>query len=377
MKRLFTAAVCCQFALVLASCGGGGGGASGVVPQTVPQAADARLATESASNVRYVAVPLPANFIPQAMMSNGAIPGSTGRFAAVFRRNHVDVLGTFGDETAVAYYLNSRGAAVGYSTVPNSASIRALLFSASTVRDLGRYPGATDGMRNIVNEALVIGDQEQIYGFSDIPAELGGERLVQFNPDDDSAVALNPVGGVRAAGFIHNINSDGRYTVDQNDAGFPFGPFAAIGYGRTLSLMIGNHASSAAWINDRGDIAGYIDPVNEVENDAQAWNAFVHENGRTVMLPSFPGALAMKPTGINQKDQIDGTSITCAGFACTSTAFVYLRNTPYSIARLVPSLGAAQTVALPGISNQGAFVVQLQTATPRYFIVKPVEGEDE
>src|SRR5689334_183558 len=98
--------VVCAQALVFASCSGGGG--------SLPIASHA--VVQSLAVPSFVAVPLPANFVPQAMMRDGQVVGSIGSDAAIYVHSQAKDLGRLtGAASSTALWANSRGEAVGYS----------------------------------------------------------------------------------------------------------------------------------------------------------------------------------------------------------------------------------------------------------------------
>lgn len=355
MVRFLRMLLLMSAALFVISCGGGGAG--GAVPAAqsngVPPQADATKSAILNHGPQYVAQALPANFVPSAMMPNGAVPGSFGRDAAVFRDGRIENLGTFGSEFAVATSANSRGTAVGFSTAgmlftPDVPG-RALLFARGTVRELRGLSG-TD-----FNDARAIDDAGHIYGGSGSRSNDSGPRTLQFVrfTEGGSATAVAP------AFFFNDENADsaiainhaGRFTATRaGDGTATFPNRAMVGRGLTVSQLITHDESTAAGLNDRGDVIGTFTPLLPT---GQTVGFHFDQFGMRV-LPFFPD-------GINNRGTIDGTD-------ANGNVVIERRGQTFRLNDVLQRPLAVSAV-LRGLSNRGAFVV---LAGNTYYIIKPV-----
>lgn len=376
MRAFLRIAALCSIPVLASSCGGGGAG-------SIPPASTGRSVPDASRDAqfrtglpKYVAVPLPAGFVPSAIMSDGQIPGRSGQVAAIYRRGSIRTLGTLpGGAYSDAKFVNARGDAVGDSGGgPGASYEHAVLFSNGQVRDLGHLPDSP-GQKHDFNVAEVIDARGDIYGYSTFGAVLGGFALVRFSRTQ-GPVMLSNVGTRPATGLIHNINSSGTYSVDEILSP-PIGPWAAVGRRLSLTFLFGERASNADWVNNNGDIAGYIDPTDEpINQNLGVWTAFVRTRVATTLLPNLPESTSMQPAGINDRGDVVGTSgcigeiaLLCNNAFSDLTTFIYTARNMYDMKNLLPTLfTSAGSSALPGISEDGAFVAQTSTG---YYMVKP------
>lgn len=330
-----------------------------------PQAA---VTAQQAANAtpRFVAVPLPRDFVPHAIMRDGQIPGSFGRNAAIYAHGSVRDLGSLpGSDSSAALWANSRGEAAGISffSPPHPVPLAATLFSGGSVRNLSSQAPAHQA-----ESVDVIGNREQLYGTSDPEDWLDTLDLVLFSPTGGH-VHLNAVNGQRAAGFISDINNSGHVAGYElaSFGGFDnVGSQAAIGFDLSLTpLNLNVFTSVATAINDSEDVAGYVDPSNSQVETSGTWTGFVRSRNATKFLPFLPGSTQMKPSGINDRGDVVGTST--GQFGADFTVFVYTHGVVFdALKRTTPALNATQL--LHGLSNQGAFVVQTEAG---YYLVQP------
>lgn len=369
--RIWSSVACCVLAFLLEACGGNGGGTT--LPSVQTREAGAVLQAAHDRDREYVAIRLPSNFVPSAIMKDGNIPGSAGGAAVIYRDGMIHTLGTYRGKHSVALFVNSRGDAVGYALSSGESYGAALLFSGGRIFNLGHLPDPPNTLpanRHVFNKALVIDDRGTIYGFSDFPSDLGGSPLVRYSIT--SAPELLTAAGSPAGGVIGNVNSRGRYSVEQVISP-PIGPYAGVGSGLAITQLFGQRASAATWINDRDEITGFVDPVNEPENDFNHWNGFIQTHGTVRMLPSLPGFNSTMPLGINDSGEIIGTSACANGSSCNDTVFVYRHGRVADLRSLVSGLFASGVDALPGISNDGEFLVR--TGSENY-VIKPAPDRD-
>lgn len=365
MRRALKIAVL-QVLFVVAGCGGGSGS-----PPT-PAISDLQPQWHTGSTPQYVAVELPHGFVATATMRSGRITGGFGSSAAVYYRGHITRFGTYhGDGEAIATFATWYNEVVGYS-LRKPEGYRALVFENGTIKDLGQLPdppGTPIFDQHIYDVPRVIGDRGDIYGDSSYGAVLEGFQIVKFHHVGPPQMLVPEF---LAHGYITDINRSSTFTGEWL-TGNPSGPFATIGYGLNLRLIAGYRASAATGINDRGDVTGYTDPINEDTNFSNVWRAFVWNGASLRLLPSLPNATQMVPSGINNDGDIPGsTCITYrAQVQAACKAFIYDHGTAYVVNALIPNaVGASEPdIALPGISDSGAFVIK--TGSGRYLFVRP------
>jgi hypothetical protein len=322
--------------------------------------------------LHYVANPLPANFVPSAIMRNGRIPGSFGKQAAFYQHARIYQLGSFKGLNTTALFMNDRGEAVGYA----GPLVDALLFANCTIVELQPQPTGPDGPY-VTNVATAISDTGAIYGNSNFLT--GFYETVQFSPHH-AAVRLpdQPVGLTEAIGFIDDINRSGTFAYQHTFGDAPVPPVGAVGKGLLTSYPFNQRASGATSVNDHGTVAGYIDPVDEPYTDAPDFpnfKAFVRAGGSLTILPYLPGATIMEATGLNNHDDAVG-STGCQWDAlpllgrpgCLGGVFVYTHGKLYDAAKLLPTLFSSPVSLLSGLSDHGEFVVMKGST---YYLVSP------
>ena len=281
-------------------------------------------------------------------MTDGQIVGASGKSAAIFFHRRLRDLGQFQDEFTEARFVNSHGVAVGDSAPRPTTYSRALLFKDGRIIDLGHLPDVPGSSAHIFNSASVIGETGEIYGVS---GDIFEGFLVRFA--DGNVQPLNPILNNPAAGTIQNINSFGAFSVAFNPD-YPDGPQAAFGNDATIHLLFPPFAppqSSAAWINDWGQITGF-----------RGFRAFMYSHGIVTYLPELNTSLAMRPTGINDSDEVVG-----------NPEFVYRDGKTYDLHVYLPQL--QNLTILPGITDRGAFV---GTASDGHaYLIKPSEDVED
>ncbi len=362
MRNWFCGVACCLSALLPAGCGG-----SSVATLPAVHVREAEAVALAPVRSEYFAQKLPPTFVPSAIMKDGTVPGSANGVAALYRHGAIELLGTFQGRQSVALFANPRGDAVGYAVSADQVYSTALLFASGRIFDLGHLPDPPGTLlvnRHIVNKALVIDERGTIYGFSDFPDDLGGSPLVRYFVSAPPARVT--AGGLGVGGTIGNINARGQFAVEQVISP-PIGPYAGVGAGLTVTSLFGQRASAATWINDAGAVTGYVDPVNEQENDFNRWNGFI-EIGRSVtMIPALPGYNSTMPFGLNDRGETVGTS-GCAGSICNDTVFVYRKGRVADLRALLPGKFGTAVDALPGISERGEFLVR---SASNYYVIEP------
>lgn len=342
--------------LVFVSCGGGSH--SNTIPATV-QSQPSIAGDRAYRWLHYVAHPLPANFVPSAIMRNGRIPGSFGKEAAIYSHGRIYQLGSFNGASTTALFVNDRGEAVGSALQTGALGPSALLFANGSILKLQPQPTGTNGPY-VYNAATVISDTGAIYGTSDFQADSGFPETVRFSPNHP-AVRL-PTESGQAIGPISDINRYGRFAYQHSFGDAPFSPLAALGNGLSYTFLFGQRGSGATSINDLGHVAGYIDPVDEpyytLPGYVPDWKAFVKTGSSLTILPYLQGTTIMEATGLNNGDAAVG-SAGCQWYelTCPARVFVYTHSRLYDAARLLPTLFSSPVSLLPGLSDDGAFVV--------------------
>ncbi|MEO9169778.1 MAG: hypothetical protein ABI282_09420 [Candidatus Baltobacteraceae bacterium] len=370
MSRLLSMMFACSIAFFITSCAGGGSSSAGSTIPTVAQNVAGSHAWTAAlltapNGPRYVAVKLPANFVPTAIMRDGHIPGSVGKDAAIYFRHQVTILGSFRNEYAVATSVNSHGDAVGFSTAGTLQTLdvpgRALLFSGGTIRELPGLAG-TD-----FSDARAIDDRGDIYGGSGSKSNDSGPRsltLVRFSRTGGATAITRPtVFNDESDESYIGINRSGNFTVTRAGDGFhPDRGF--VGHGLTVVPVIESSNSTAAALNDDGEVTGGIALAHQPPHQEPRETAYIHDEDGTRYLPFLPSAVRAFPSGINNRGDVVGSSSNDTA----GTIFVYTHHTIYDINALLPSPLAFGFV-LGGLSDKGAFVAGTRTAN---YIVKPV-----
>jgi probable HAF family extracellular repeat protein len=196
-----------------------------------------------------------------------------------------------GGKISEAHAINSRGQAVGYSTLTGDMVRHAVLWdNKGKAIDLGTLPGDTNSeARGINNRGEVVGESYTTEGPRH--AVVWRDRVIS---------ALPTLRGGDSAAYA--INNDGQIV------GFA-GVHAALwekGGVKDLGRLPGSRSSRAYDINDRGDVVGSSDVA--FYPHATLWS-----HGSATDLGSLPGGTQSEARSINDNGKIVGQSYDSTG----------------------------------------------------------------
>jgi len=195
--------------------------------------------------------------------------------------------------------------------------------------------GVTVGFWSSMNNANLVNDN---FGFVDVnghfrnadfptgdPASPPVDQLLGVN-DNDIAVGFYTDGQGNNHGYEYNINT-GRYST-VTDQGAP---------GASLT---------AAAINDRGDVAGFV-------TNGGVTDGFIKFGNRTFISLSVPGASATSALGVNNYDEVVGTYTVGSGSSAVMHGFTW---TPQHGFRTVDDPHGVGTTTINGVNDFGQLV---------------------
>lgn len=159
-------------------------------------------------------------------------------------------LGTLGGDQSFAFGINDADKVVGFAYTSDNADLHAFLYSGGVMRDLGTLGGSRSGANGINNADKVVGFAYT----SDATAHA-------FLYSDGQMSDLGTLGGSDSGAL--DINDAGQVvgSASTSDAFTSHAFLYSDGVMRDLNSLIpadsGFELSSAAAINDNGDIVGY------------------------------------------------------------------------------------------------------------------------
>ena len=256
------------------------------------------------------------------------------------------VAGPAGSDLPRLLGANDFGAVVGAANA--AQGVRAFSGTRSgAARELPPLPGDAASL------AYAINNRGEAVGFSSGPA---GERAVRWTPDGQPSALAAPG---RASARAYSINDRGD-SVGVVGAASERRPtfWAASGIATELPLLPGFGAGEASWLNARGDTVGYV-ASNAEQRRATLWPA----GGAPVDLGTLPGDSTSQAFGINDAGAVVGSSDGRAGakaFLWSSTAGLRDLN-----ALLASPANVVLTRAI-GINNVGMIVALGHEAEPAH-----------
>lgn len=315
----------------------------------------ASLATQN-ETIHFNATALPSQFVAYAIMPDGRIPGSYGTSAAVYYGGKITILGAYPNATTtVAASINSAGTAVGYAAM--QGAFHALLFSHGVIHELAAPPSGSYAPFDL-REALSIDDRGGIYGVATELASDSFPILTLYSTSGPGTLVphtnFDPF--PYAKGQLANANSSGDYAFTEIP-GLSADPNrrAERGHGLTLTQLFPQYGTSAAtWINNDGDITGWVDLTN-------GWQffpltGFIYRHSGITFLPQVAGSNSVEPTGINNRGDVVGYT--------DSGLFHYTHGTIAVITTDLNIRGQPQ----PGLSDKDEFIVRSNDDNTYYLL---------
>ena len=359
----------CSISVTL-SLGACSGGASG--PVALPQQQAVLDSATQPASPSFVAIKLPAGFVPFAIMKDGQVPGNLGSSAALYKDGTVTVLSSRPlCATTTATSANSKGQIVGFCEHggDHGGFFQALLFENGTVRDLG-HPTGPPGHPYVFVEPLAIDDVGDIIGIANINGQNGSSLLTRFFADGRAPKFFSHPPSCDPfcyEGTPYNLNSAGHFSFTEQP-GFGFDSNESfVGFRNALTPVFARNTAynGAVWINDADAVTGWRNAATPPEVVPQT---YIHDVNGTRFLPFPSGVNTMMPDGINNRNEIVGAASGPHIFVCET--FIYsagsVRVLPPSA--FTPSGGyCAQT---PGLSDRGAFIAQ-ETPGSAYYLIQP------
>ena len=314
----------------------------------------------AANNNRGQVVGIALNAIPDPF---GFFSAGTQARAFLWQNGVLQDLGTLGGPDSLAFVLNERGQAAGYSylsSIPNPATgvptIDPFLWENGKMTDLGTL-GGTFGF------PVALNNRGQVIGVSNL---AGDQTADQFLWDRGKLIDLytsTTGGNVITANAIN----DAGQIVGQADFSSTGGsPFSAVlwkdGVATNLGTLTGDCASEASVINSKAQVVGSSFNCDTFENRAFLW-----ENGSMIDLNDkvprgFPLTLT-SAVAINERGEIGGFGAPagCSDAELCGRAFLLIPNERDEAA---DSDGAAATTESDDAPGQAPAPVAQGKLTP-------------
>jgi hypothetical protein len=195
--------------------------------------------------------------------------------------------------------------------------------------------GVTVGFWSSMNNANLVNDN---FGFVDVDGHFRSadfptgdaasppvDQLLGVN-DNDVAVGFYTDGQGNNHGYEYNINTGHYSTVTENGS-----PGASL---------------TAAAINDRGDVAGFV-------TNGGVTDGFIKFGNRTFISLAVPGASATTALGVNNYDEVVGTYTVGSGGSAVMHGFTW---TPQHGFRTVDDPHGVGTTTINGVNDFGQVV---------------------
>jgi probable HAF family extracellular repeat protein len=245
---------------------------------------------------------LPDGFAVDGMKSRlndrGQVPGhaavGSARHAAVFTiGGGVNVLGTLGGQTSVAYDVNSGGQVTGTSYTGAGTTRHAFLFTGGAMQDLGTLGGASFAYG--LNQAgQVIGASYNSRGIQRAFLQAGGTWR-------DLGVLGDPLSSLTSTAA--DINAAGQVVGTSGTAGSRLHAFLYSGGTMQDLGTLGGSSSNASGINDAGLVVG-----SSATSSTSVYHAFLYSGG-TMQDLGTAGGTESWAHGISGAAQVVGQAL--------------------------------------------------------------------
>jgi probable HAF family extracellular repeat protein len=299
-------------------------------------------------------------------------------------------LGTLGGPGSIAVAISENGIISGWAMLP-SGEWHAVIWDRSGIVDLGTPPGAIESRANAANEFgqvaanAEVGPQSQGYlvengiwtpignlpGTSESRANDidSGGRIVgsSYTPDGVSRAIIWDAGVLTDLGTLFStasavaINEAGQ-VVGVADIGLPAGGQEFRGFlwenGQMTALdpLPGDFRSSAADINEVGQICGRSTNAGSPPYFLSVDSAVLWENGTVIDLGSVPGYGLNSASAINNHGQVVGTGAVSHTNSSLTKAFIWQDGVIQNLIDLVGSDTEWALRSATGINDAGQIV---------------------
>jgi probable HAF family extracellular repeat protein len=287
----------------------------------------------------------PQETLPYAISNQGQIVGGSavpnvGVRAFLYDAGTVTNLGVFGGNYSEARGINDNGQVVGFSTYDDTGFGHAFSYSGGTMTDLGTLGGIGSLARGVNNLGQVVGNA-QLPNFRDHPFLYSAGTITDLNPL-----------GVWDSG-AYDINDTSQVVGAYVPAGFS-GNHGFLYSGGVLTDLgtLGNNGSEsyARAINDQGQIVGYSELANSLST-----HAFLYSSGHMTDLGTLGGTRS-QAFAINNGGQIVGKSFV-SGDNSNYFGFLHSDGVMSTLTTLLDSASAGWIVNnTTGINDSGWIV---------------------
>lgn len=279
-------------------------------------------------------------------------------------------LGTLGGTSSAAYGINAAGQVVGYSDLAGDANYHAFISNGATMLDMGTL-GGTNSFAYAINSA------GQVAGWADKQVlDINGNPIDSrraFLSQGGAMTSLGGPGGPDTSAYAFDINTAGM-VVGSGSGPVPNGSSSAVAYlydgATTRSLGIPTDFSSAAAINDAGQIVGWMDDSSDPRH------AFLYEGGVVTDLGTLGGGawLISLANDINNDGLIVGESR--PSNTELQHAFIHDGTTIVDLNDLIDPLAGWLLYSAQAINASGQIVgYGSYGGTTRAFLLTPGQGD--
>lgn len=250
-------------------------------------------------------VPLGAGGATYARAVNeaGEVVGiASSGHAFLYSKGVLTDLGTLpGENSSLALGINNRAQVVGVSfTTPISSTEQAFVYSGGVLRDIGSLAGGQTAAYGINDAGAIVGQSllQEHFPFAFLYKNGIMQNLSSLpGSDRSSAAAINNAGqiaGTSGVGPSQGPNGNQSHAVLWEN-------------GRILDLgTLGGLNSYGTAINERGQVAGYSSLAGGDGQDAD-YRAFIWWKGKMRQLDAPPNGRQVQPNGMNNHGHIVGT----------------------------------------------------------------------